>query len=429
MTGSGSAGSDATNDSSVETSLETGTDLCITVGVQYNALSTVSGSVTTSNYDVIYLQGQNNWGSGDMAAFQANDLAVIEAFLTAGGGVVIGEWLAWDACAMSLAGAWAGLDALMPTTIRSGCAYGSGMKVRFYRWDRPVSTALDTGVSSDFVFQPADYAGSLSYLTLKSGATPYYWARWNAVLANVPVAIDPTGMPSDGGVGMAGWVPTGKSGRVFSFSTTNGAPELTDTSASNSFRRLLVNSLGWAGSVGGAITPDSLTVSGAAGGSVSSPAFTPTNLVGTVTYSIVSGTLPAGLTLNPSTGQISGTPTNGASTSLTIQATGSTSGTAQAVVALSISGPAATTTTAPAATTSTTSTTSTTVAGVSSNAVTTTTAATATTTTAPTDESSDVPETGSLPVSGVTTEPAVLALAMVLCGGLVISRRRRRQAG
>ena len=63
------------------------------------------------------------------------------------------------------------------------------------------------------------------------------------------------------------------------------------------------------------------------------------------TWSIVSGTLPSGLTFNPSTGLISGTPTQAAAVSLTAQVTDSsspTAQTAQVAVTLDIVSPAAT---------------------------------------------------------------------------------------
>jgi len=69
---------------------------------------------------------------------------------------------------------------------------------------------------------------------------------------------------------------------------------------------------------------------------------TPTGFSGTVSYAVSSGTLPAGLDLNTSTGVISGTPTVSATTStITITATGSSSGTATATVAITITDPAA----------------------------------------------------------------------------------------
>ena len=371
MTASGATGSDATNDTSVETSLETGTDLCITKGVNYYDLSTVAASVTASNYDVIYVQGQNNWYSADLNSFQDADFQVIEDFLTAGGGVVIGEWHAWNACAKGYSGAWGDFDDVMPFTIRASCSYGSGKNVRFFRWERPLSTDIDTGVSADFVFEPADFAGSLSFVDLKTGATPYYWATWHSTVASIPPASDPEAAGFTGGGGMAGWVPTGFSGRVFAFSTTNGSPELADTSSTNIFRRLLVNALGWSGSVGGAITPDSIQVEAVTGGSVSTPAFSPSKITGTITYTITSGTLLSGLSLNSSTGQITGTPTQSGTVNVTIQATGSGGGSAEAVVSFSVTGtsgsqPQASSPAAAPETTTTTSTSTSTPAAVTS---------------------------------------------------------------
>lgn len=387
MSASGSTAQDATNDQAVKTSLELGTDLCITIGVEYYQLSTVAVSVTKSNYDVIYLQGQNNWRS-ETSLFDNSDYTVVDNFVSAGGGLVVGEWIAWDACAEGFAGAWGSLDTIMPTTIRTSCNYGSNQNVRFYRWNRPTTAALDTGVDEDFIFVPADFDGSLSFLTLKTGATGYYWARWNPVVANIPAAVDPSTSASDLGVGMAGWVPAGKSGRVFSFATTNGAPELASTSSSNSFRTLLINSLGWAGSVGGSVTPDAVSVSGTAGSSLSTPALKPTNISGTVTYSISGGALPSGLVLDTSTGAITGTPVSGGSVNITIQASGSGGGSGTSVVALQIAGPATSTT-------------------VASTTPTTPTSATPPATTAPT--SATAPATVSAPVRVIKTSRTAIA--------------------
>jgi len=430
MTASGATGADATNDTNVETSLENGTDLCVTRGVEYYLLSTVSGSVTKANYDVIYLQGQNNYDTTQRNMFLANDYAVIDTFVSAGGGLVIGEWIAWDACASGFAGAWGSLNAIMPTTIRSSCAYGSGEKVRFYRWDRPTSASLDTGVTGDFIFQPADFAGSLSYLTLKTGATGYYWARWNSNVADIPAAADPSTNATDLGVGMAGWVPAGKSGRVFSFSTTNGAPELADTTAANSFRRLLINSLGWAGSVGGSITPDAVSINGTAGVSLSTPALTPSNISGTVTYAVSGGSLPTGLVLNTSTGAITGTPASGGSVNVSILASGSGGGSGSATIAFQIAGPATTstaattTTAAPTTTAATTTTTTTSIArgGVTPAAATTTTAvpALAAAGGGPSEVAAD-----SLPETGANGTFTLLASLLFLAGIALLAGSRR----
>ena len=59
-------------------------------------------------------------------------------------------------------------------------------------------------------------------------------------------------------------------------------------------------------------------------GTVYSQTFTQTGLTGTITWSVSAGTLPAGLTLNPATGVISGMPTAGGTFSFTIQVTNGT---------------------------------------------------------------------------------------------------------
>ena len=85
------------------------------------------------------------------------------------------------------------------------------------------------------------------------------------------------------------------------------------------------------------VTPGNQTLQGTAGSPLSaSSVLTGIGFSGTVSYSI-SPSLPTGLSLNASTGVISGTPVSGqASTSYTITATGSIAGSATAAVSLRI---------------------------------------------------------------------------------------------
>ena len=87
------------------------------------------------------------------------------------------------------------------------------------------------------------------------------------------------------------------------------------------------------------ITSSAQTVNAVVGSLITpTSAFTETNLSGAVTYSLVSGTWPDGLSLNSSTGVVSGTPTaTQASTSYTIRATDSLGATADATVNITIS--------------------------------------------------------------------------------------------
>ena len=85
------------------------------------------------------------------------------------------------------------------------------------------------------------------------------------------------------------------------------------------------------------ISPSSQSVSGVVGTAISSStAFTPSGFGGTVSYT-VSPSLPANLSLDSSTGIISGTPSaTQSSTNYTVTATGSTSGSATATVSITV---------------------------------------------------------------------------------------------
>lgn len=110
-----------------------------------------------------------------------------------------------------------------------------------------------------------------------------------------------------------------------------------------------------------AISPTTQSVSGTAGTAISATqAFVASYFQGSVSYAVTTGTLPNGLSLNSSTGVITGTPSAANSGSVTITATGSTFGTATTTVSFAIVA-APTTTTSTTTTTTTTTTTSTTV--------------------------------------------------------------------
>ncbi|MEY3020079.1 MAG: hypothetical protein RLZZ272_1063 [Actinomycetota bacterium] len=90
---------------------------------------------------------------------------------------------------------------------------------------------------------------------------------------------------------------------------------------------------------GACLDTTSQTVVGTVGSPVTATtAYVPTNFRGTVGYAITSGTLPAGLTLDPTSGVISGIPTATSSATVTIAATGSEAGVATTTVTFSITG-------------------------------------------------------------------------------------------
>jgi len=81
------------------------------------------------------------------------------------------------------------------------------------------------------------------------------------------------------------------------------------------------------------LTPATQNVTGTAGSVIfPTAAYATANFSGTVTYSVTSGTLPAGLSLNTANGVVSGTPAGATSTSVTVRATGSTTGNATATI-------------------------------------------------------------------------------------------------
>ena len=86
-----------------------------------------------------------------------------------------------------------------------------------------------------------------------------------------------------------------------------------------------------------ALAPTSATVSGTYGSSVTpTSAFTPTGFSGSMTY-MVSPSLPNGMSINSSTGVISGTPTEAlALASYVVTGTGSSAGVATSIVTLSV---------------------------------------------------------------------------------------------
>jgi len=86
------------------------------------------------------------------------------------------------------------------------------------------------------------------------------------------------------------------------------------------------------------VTPSTVSA-GTVGIAYSPVQFSQTGGVGTITWSVTSSNLPAGLTLNSSTGQLSGTPTVTASINLTVRATDSNSCFGVVTVALQINCP------------------------------------------------------------------------------------------
>ncbi|HTO30481.1 MAG TPA: putative Ig domain-containing protein [Pararhizobium sp.] len=91
------------------------------------------------------------------------------------------------------------------------------------------------------------------------------------------------------------------------------------------------------------LTPTTGTVltAGVVGSAYSNTSISATGGVGTITYAVTAGALPAGLSLNTSTGAITGTPTAGAfgTTNFTVTATAATTGSTAASYSITIAAP------------------------------------------------------------------------------------------
>lgn len=212
-----------------------------------------------------------------------------------------------------------------------------------------------------------------SYLIMASGATS---GSASAVLeiavSSASASVAPGSQSIQGVQGIAivssqPLVPTGFSGAVsysvspalpagLSFNSSTGVISGTATSASAATPYVVTGTGASSGiasvtvtigvtSAGASVSRPSQVVQAEAGQPITQTAsIDATGIVGTVTYSITPQ-LPAGLTFNPATGIISGTPTTPLSgATFTITATGSTSGVASGVVTLSVSSPGATVT-------------------------------------------------------------------------------------
>jgi alpha-tubulin suppressor-like RCC1 family protein len=122
--------------------------------------------------------------------------------------------------------------------------------------------------------------------------------------------------------------------------------ELTGLTAGTSYR-IEVRAINFAGNgaagrssvvtMTSSLSPSTQTVSGTVNTAITdSVAFATTNFNGAVTYSVTSGTLPAGLSLEANTGVVSGTPTAASTGTVTIRGAGATAGTASATITFAI---------------------------------------------------------------------------------------------
>jgi hypothetical protein len=172
-----------------------------------------------------------------------------------------------------------------------------------------------------------DSAGNTGTVNCSVTVNPTPTASCVTINAVQGVAIAPVTMTGSGGVGgpytfSATGLPAGLT--MASNGTISGTPTVSGTFG---YTVTVKDSAGNAGTVNCSVTVAppviALTISCPAGtGTVGVPYSSSapvTGGVGTLTFSVASGTLPSGLTLNPSTGAITGTPTVGGTYSFTLQ--------------------------------------------------------------------------------------------------------------
>jgi hypothetical protein len=177
------------------------------------------------------------------------------------------------------------------------------------------SITVSAGVSTTFAAPPGAVVNTAytDILTATGGTTPY---TWSVNSGSLPPGITLTS------AGVLAGTPTTAGSYIFAVNVTDANNGIATTSITLVVAGTL--SLGFpappSGTVGAAYT-DTLT---AAGGT------TP------YTWSVSAGTLPAGITLNASTGVLSGTPTVTGTSSFTIKVTDAVSRTATEATTLTI---------------------------------------------------------------------------------------------
>jgi SdrD B-like domain/Putative Ig domain/GEVED domain len=180
-------------------------------------------------------------------------------------------------------------------TVRTTDAHGCQATATIALKICPVITLSPTTMAASTA--GASYSQTVS---ASGGVTPYVYAVSSGTL--------PAGLSLNSSTGVLSGTPTSTASATFTLSATdaNGCPGTRSYTMTPACQTISLSPATLAAAT--VNTAYSQTVSSSGG-------------LGTVTYSISSGTLPAGLTLNASSGIISGTPTSTAAATFTVKAT------------------------------------------------------------------------------------------------------------
>jgi hypothetical protein len=206
----------------------------------------------------------------------------------------------------------------------------------------PVGVSLDT--SSGVVSGTPTTAGTSNFTITATDNVGATGLRAYSVTINAGIAVNPATLPATtisvpyaqtvtatGGNGSytfsvsAGALPTGlslnpASGQVSGTPTAAGTASFTITATDG---LAATGSRAYVVTVNPALTVNPATLAAATVGSAYSQTVSSTGGTGSVAFSVTAGALPAGLSLNAATGQITGTPTSAATANFTITATDS----------------------------------------------------------------------------------------------------------
>ena len=256
-----------------------------------NTPTLVDGVGTAGDTWLIATSGTRSLGSGSQT-FSARDYVVyngsvwqrVDATLVAAAGQIIyhGSDATYARPGTAIVVAWVG--SVLPTNAIDGDVW--------------MDTSGSAPSISTTTLNSLNVSAVFSQTLVATGTTP---VSWSLISGSLPPGI----LFSDAG-NLYG-TPTGTGAYNFTVQAVNGYG---------------IDTKVYTGSVGAAVAPTILTTT--MGSLVSGMAFSitlSTSGSATITYAVQSGTLPAGLSLNTSTGTISGTPSATGSYTFTIRAT------------------------------------------------------------------------------------------------------------